>query len=181
MIITISGLPGSGKSTVGKMIAKQLGYEYFSMGDLRGHMAMERGMTIDELNKLGEKESWTDLDADEEQKKMGQTKDNIVIEGRLSWHFIPHSFKIFLTVDIPEAAKRSLENRAERKDEKPVASMAEAEAAIRERLASDKKRYLQHYGLNYTDPKNYDLLIDTTHLPIEQVVQQVVDKIKARE
>ena len=36
MIITISGLPGSGKSTIGKMLAKKLGYKFYSMGDLRG-------------------------------------------------------------------------------------------------------------------------------------------------
>ena len=71
MIITISGVPGSGKSTAGKSVARKLGYEYVSMGDFRGKMAMERGLTIDELNKLGEKEDWTDRQADEYQRELG--------------------------------------------------------------------------------------------------------------
>jgi len=174
MIITISGTPGSGKSTVGKFLAKKLGYEYFSMGDLRGQMAIERGLTIAELNELGEKEDWTDKRADEIQAEMGKNKDHLVFEGRLSWHFIPSSFKIFLTVNTHIAAQRSLQNRAERKDEKQVMTVEEAEKSIMERMASDKKRYLQYYSLDYTDPTHYNLVIDTTNLTIEEVIGRIM-------
>ena len=51
MIITISGKPGAGKTTVGKAVAARLGLEFYSMGDLRGKMASDRGLTIDELSK----------------------------------------------------------------------------------------------------------------------------------
>ncbi|MEK7189485.1 MAG: (d)CMP kinase [Patescibacteria group bacterium] len=180
MIITISGVPGSGKSTVGKILAKKLGYEYFSMGDLRGAMAIEKGLTIDELNALGEKEDWTDKRADEIQTQMGKEKDNFIFEGRLSWHFIPHSFKIFFTVDPKTAAERTLKNRAERQDEKPIATLIEAEQAVLQRLASDKKRYLQYYNIDYTKPENYDLVIDTANLKIDEITQIILDKIKAK-
>ena len=59
MIITISGIPGSGKTTVGRMLAEKLGYKFYSIGDLRGKMAMERGMTIDQLNELGKTDGRT--------------------------------------------------------------------------------------------------------------------------
>ncbi len=91
MIITISGLPGSGKSTVGKILAKKLGYEFMSLGDLRGKIAIDRGITIDELNHLGEKEGWTDKEVDDYQREYGKTHDNLVVEGRLSFYFIPRS------------------------------------------------------------------------------------------
>lgn len=174
MIVTISGTPGSGKSTVGKLLAQELGYKYFSVGELRGQMAIERGMTIDQLNQLGEKEDWTDKKADEMQAELGKTKDNFVFEGRLSWHFIPNSFKVFLIVDTRVAAERSLQNRAERKDEKQVMTVEEAEKSVLERLASDKKRYLQYYDLDYTDPKHYDLVVDTTHLTIKEVIDRIM-------
>lgn len=180
MVITLSGVPGSGKSTVGKLVAQKLGYEYFSMGNLRGKMAIDKGLTIDELNRLGEKEDWTDRQADDYQKELGKTKDNLVVEGRLSWHFIPQSFKVFLTVDINEAARRTLQNPEERPDEKKITSLAEAKKVAEERLASDKKRYLQYYGLDYTDPKNYDLVIDTTNTPAEEIARQIIDKFSIK-
>lgn len=181
MIITISGLPGSGKSTVGKMLAKKLGYEYFSVGDLRGQMALKHGLTLDELNKLGETEDWTDREADATQAEMGRTKDNIIFEGRMSWHAIPHSFKIFLTVDMAEAAKRVWHSLDNRPDEKKPASLAKTQHLLAERLASDKKRYLQYYGVDYTDPKNFDLVIDTTSTVQEKVTQLILDKIQSKE
>lgn len=177
MIITISGLPGSGKSTVGKMIAKRLGYQYISMGDFRGNMALERGLTINELNKLGENEDWTDKLADEYQIKIGQTEDNLIMEGRMSWYFIPKSFKVFITVGPKEAAKRIMQNRKERKDEKPIRTLKEAEKALLERLKSDKKRYFKYYKTDYTDPKNFNLVIDSTHISAATVAKQILDKI----
>jgi len=178
MIITISGLPGSGKSTVGKMIAKRLGYRYVSMGDFRGKMALQKGLTINELNKLGENEDWTDKLADEYQTKIGQTEDNLVVEGRLSWHFIPKSFKIFVTVNTQEAAKRTLQNKEDRPDEKPAASLAEAEKNLLKRLESDKKRYFKYYGIDYTDPQHYNLVIDSTLIPAEAVAEKILDHIQ---
>ena len=79
MIITISGKPGSGKSTIAKIIAKKLKYDFFSAGDYRGEMAIKKGMTIDQLNKLGEKEDWTDKQVDDELKRISKKKDNIVV------------------------------------------------------------------------------------------------------
>lgn len=168
MIITISGLPGSGKSTIGKRLAKQLGYRFYSMGDLRGKMAMERNMSIDQLNKLGESEEWTDQEVDEYQKKLGQTEDNFVIDGRLSWHFIPQSFKVFLTVNVEEGARRIF--KRQRPDESPVKSVEEMAAQIRARIASDNTRYQKWYGVQFDDPKNYNITIDTTAISPKQVV-----------
>ncbi|MBU1035023.1 cytidylate kinase family protein [Patescibacteria group bacterium] len=168
MIITISGVPGSGKTTVAKILAERLGMKFYSMGDLRGKMATERGLTIDELNKLGETEAFTDNDVDTYQTKLGQTEDNFVIEGRLSWHFIPHSFKIFLECDEKEAARRIFLSKghssADRKDEPLYATIEEAAEVIRQRITSDNLRYNKYYGVRYQDKKNYDLIIDTTNL-----------------
>ena len=55
MKITLSGKAGSGKTTLAKRLAKKLDYKQYSIGDLRGKMDQERGLTIDELNKIGEK------------------------------------------------------------------------------------------------------------------------------
>ena len=44
MIITISGKAGSGKSTVGRIVAQELNYEHYSMGDLQRLYAKEKGI-----------------------------------------------------------------------------------------------------------------------------------------
>ncbi len=166
MIITISGVPGSGKTSVAKIIAKRLGMNFYSMGGLRGKMALERGITIDELNKIGETDKTTDASVDDYQRELGIKEDNFVIEGRLSWHFIPHSVKIFLSCDPKEAARRIFSARQKssegRGDEPLYASAEDAEKEIKKRTASDVLRYEKYYGVDYRDPSHYDMAIDTT-------------------
>lgn len=175
MKITISGYPGAGKTTVGKLLADRLGYKFYSVGDLRGKMAMERGMTIDELNKVGEKEFWTDDMADQWQKKIGQAEDNFVIEGRLSFYFIPDSVKIFLTIDASVAAERVFTNQ--RPDEKPASSVAEMEQLIGKRLEADRKRYKEYYGIDPSAKENFDIFLDTTNKSIDEVVDEIQNYI----
>ncbi len=172
MIITISGLPGSGKSTIADMLAKKLGYKRYSMGDLRGKMAMERGLTIDELNKLGEKEDWTDREVDEYQTKLGKDEDNFVIDGRISFHFIPQSFKIFLDVEIHEAARRVFENQ--RPDEARAKSVEELVKRMQARAAHDDLRYKKYYGITFQDKSKFDLVIDTTNLTPEAILDRIM-------
>src|SRR3990172_5595272 len=135
MIITISGFPGSGKSTVGKLLAQQLGFQFVSMGDLRGALVMSKGLTIDQLNQIGEKEDWTDTEIDKKLKKLAR-KDKMIIDSGTAFHFIPKSFKIFLTVDPMIGAKRVFQHG--RRDEK-YSSLGETIRALDERMQSDAK------------------------------------------
>ena len=176
MIITISGLPGAGKSVVAKAVAKKLGLKHYSVGDLRGKMAIERGMTLDEFNKLGETEAFTDKDADEYQKKLGETEDDFVIDGRLSFHFIPKSIKIFLKVEPETGAKRIFNDQ--RQDEQKYKTVQDLIKANNERTESDKKRYRKYYDLDPFKDEHYDLVLDTTELAQEQVVEKVVEFVE---
>jgi predicted cytidylate kinase len=181
MIITLSGLPGAGKSTLKNLLAEKLGLKKYSMGDLRGKMAQERGMTIDEFNKLGETEAFTDKEADEYQKKLGETEDNFVIDGRLSWHFIPRSLKVFLEVDTRAAAERIFADRkanATRNDEPEYQTVEEVEKAITDRLKSDQSRYQKWYGIDFLNKANYDLVIDTTRIPASETQGKVLDAVQ---
>ena len=165
MIITISGMPGSGKTTTARLLSEKLGYKYYSMGDLRGKMAMEQGLTIDELNEKAKKDSSSHTAVDEYQKKLGETEDNFIIDGWLSWHFIPKSFKVFMTVDTHEAARRIYESKKKednRGDEPEYKSADEAEKTIRHRVEVTKKQFQELYGVDFTDQANYDAVIDTT-------------------
>ena len=169
MIIAIAGVPGSGKTSVSRILADHFGWPCYSIGELRGKMAQERGMTLNEFNALGEKESFTDTEVDDYQKHLGETEDNFVVEGRLTWHFIPHAFKVLLTCDPHEAATRIFSARHDpkekRDDEILYDCIEQTERITEERMASDERRYQKYYGVNYLDPSHYDLVVDTTSLP----------------
>jgi len=178
MIITINGMPGAGKGTAAKYLAKKLGLKYYSMGDMRGEIAKEKGLTIAQLNKLGEKERWTDKLVDDFQKKL-QNKDNLILDGRLSWHFIPNSIKILFLVNLKEGSKRIFQT--ERKDEK-YKNLKDALKAVKERINSDMKRYKKYYGIkNIYGLNKYDIVIDTSYFTIGQMCKKVLKAVKAFE
>ncbi|OGC81912.1 MAG: hypothetical protein A2788_02150 [Candidatus Abawacabacteria bacterium RIFCSPHIGHO2_01_FULL_46_8] len=177
MIISISGTPGSGKTTVADILAKDLGYASYYMGGLRRQLAKEKGMTIDELNKLGEQEAFTDKDIDEYQRKLGKEQDNFIIQGRTSFYFIPHSFKVFLDVDADEGARRVYQQFkagewSVRNEDEPQ-SLAAAKQHLAARCASDTKRYLKYYGFDCYAKKHYDLVIDTTKKTPAAIVAEI--------
>lgn len=177
MIISISGDPGSGKSTVAKIISAKLSLNHYSMGDLRGKMAVDRNLTIDELNRLGENDSFTDTEVDEYQRELGKKEDNFIVDGRLSFYFIPHSFKVYLTVDAVVAGERIFK-APKRPDEKNYANVADVVNTTKARVESDKKRYMKYYKIDYTDKLQYDLVIDTTKLSPEEVAKNIIAVIE---
>lgn len=177
MIITISGLPGSGKTTVGKLLAKKLGFRFYSIGDLRGKMATDRGLTIERLNEIGMKEDWTDKEADEYQKELDEKENNFVIESRLGFHFIPKSLKVFLEVDIKTATQRIFKHQ--RPDEERKETPEELEESMKRRIENDKTRYKKYYGIeDFMDRSHYDHVVDTTNLTIDRVVGKIIEIVK---
>ncbi|HII14805.1 MAG TPA: AAA family ATPase [Nanoarchaeota archaeon] len=173
MQISICGTPGSGKSTVAKILAKKLGYKYYSVGGLRRQMAEKKGLTILEFNQLKED---TDTEFDSRQKQIGEKEDNFVIEGRLSFHFVPKSIKLFFKTDMEKAAERVF--RDQRDSEKRYSSVVEAMKEMQERMDNDKKRYMQRYGLDPYREMQFDYVIDTTSLTIEEVADKAMKIIR---
>lgn len=175
MKITISGQAGSGKSTVAKELAERLGYEYHSVGKMMRDMAKEKGMTILELQKTAEKGREIDEELDERQEMLGKEKEDFVLDSRLGFHFVPDSFKVFLKVDIEEAARRI---QGHGRSEERYKDMEEAISEIKERMESEKKRYKEYYGIEFPDQDKFDLVIDTTDKGVEWVVERVVEAIE---
>ena len=51
MILAISGLHGTGKSTIGRNVAETLGLTYFLAGDAFRELAKIKGMSLEDFSK----------------------------------------------------------------------------------------------------------------------------------
>jgi len=176
MIITIAGKPGSGKSTVAKSIVKRLNLKHYSTGDFMRDMAVEKGISLLELSELAEKDRSIDTSLDNRQMQLGKNENNFLIDARLGWHFIPNSIKIFLDVNLDVAAQRIFNDL--RIDEKENRTLEDTKKAILRRIKSERIRYKIYYNLDCSDLNNYDLVVDTTNLSIEEVVDRIVKFVK---
>ena len=175
MIITISGKAGSGKSTIAKNLAKNLKLKHYSIGDIMRELAKEKKISLIKLSKLAEKDSSIDLELYKKQIDL-RDKDNFVIDGRLTAHFIPFAdLKIFLDCNDKIRAGRILED--ERKDEKSK-NAQQLIKKIKQREQSERKRYSELYNVDYYDKKLYDIIIDTTDLSIDEVMEEITRSLK---
>ena len=175
-IITIAGKPGSGKSTTSKSIAASLGYKHFSSGDLFRAIGKERGIDVYQTNVAAETEKEIDYQVDEKLRELGSYENELVIDSRTAWHWMPQSFKVYLDLDLEIAAKRILSHmdperlKAEDIPEKP----SEYAVRLQDRLDSETKRYMSLYEINPYDADNYDLVIDTQQYKLDEVVENVI-------
>ena len=178
MIITISGTAGSGKSTVANVLAKKLGLKRYSLGDLQRALAKKKGISLHELGELEKKDPTLDKKLDAMQKKLGTTENDFIIDGRLSFHFIPHSLKIFVNADHTLRAKRIMKdvNKGMRKEEQAL-SIKEMKTLMDQRQEQEIYRFTKYYNVNPYDMKNYDFVFDSTKLNPETMAQEVMDFI----
>jgi CMP/dCMP kinase len=182
MIITFAGAIGSGKSTIAEMLSKKLNMPRYYMGNIMREIAKQRQMPFSELMELNKTDPSVDHDVDDYQMRLGKTQDNFIIEGRTSWYFIPNSLKIFLDVDEKESARRiynGQESKTRHNETSMITSLAEMTESIKRRKQSEVERYEKYYGIDVYDYKNYDLVLDTTNLTIDDVFFKVYEFVKS--
>ncbi|MFA6273856.1 MAG: (d)CMP kinase [Candidatus Paceibacterota bacterium] len=179
-IITIAGSPGSGKSSAADGVAKELGFQRFSSGNLFRKIGLELGISVNELSKRAETDPEIDRRTDEEVKKIGKL-NKVVLDSRLGFHWIPESFKVYLDLS-PEIAKErilnDLKTNKSRKASEDYSSPEEIYEKINQRLESEKKRYAELYDITHTDKNQYDLVIDTDKNNLEQVIKTIIQEYK---
>ena len=182
-IITIGGRPGSGKSTAAKAVAKELGFMHFSSGDLFRAVSREHGQDLLESNLAAEKAdgiSQIDQLVDERLREIGKHEDEIVIDSRMAWHWMPNSFQVFLNLDIETAAERFLAAMTpERIAVEHIPSDPHEYAQnLQGRLDSETRRYKKMYDVDPYNIDNYDLVINTKTTSPEEVAKLVIERFE---
>lgn len=168
----------SGKWTVSKLLAKELGYQIVSIGDMKRKLAAEMWINIIEFNKMWddpEKSAEFDLKYEEYQKSL-KLSDDIILDSRLGFYAQPHAFKILLDVDEEVAWERIF--KAERDTDKH-ATKKHAINEVKERNSGDEARYQKLYNVDLWNHNNYNLVIDTSERTPEEVLQIILDEFKA--
>ncbi len=176
MIITLSGSPGSGKSSVAKVLAKKLGCRHLSAGGMQRLMGKERGMSIHQWDRYVELHPKIDNMIEQRLLREAKKARNAVMDWRLGFHFLPKCPKIFLYVKPSIGAKRIF--NAHRSSEAENATLQKTKAKMLERDSKLIRRMKKVYGVNYSDQRNYDFVIDTSSLTIEETSAKVFAYLK---
>ncbi len=176
MKITISGPIGSGKSTVGKILARRLGYEFFSGGYFFRLQAKKMGMSVEEFNLYAESHPEIDRNQDDMIVDFLSSHDNVVVESRLAGWMCHirgiNAFKVFLTASFDTRLGRISRREGERED---------LESLLRTREDSEQKRYLELYSIDYGTTDIYDLVINSDSLSANRVAEQIYEASGIRE
>ena len=174
MLISITGKLGSGKSTICNLLKDRYGFEIYSTGAFQREVAREMGITTLELNKRLREDPSLDYVIDDAVKKLSieRAQDKLIFDSRMAWHFAEKSFKIFLTIDPREAARRVMLNQ--RGSEEFYADENEACEKLIERSQVEQARFMQIYGVDYYDFNNFDLIVDTTARTPDQIIDIIV-------
>ncbi|HPT20286.1 MAG TPA: cytidylate kinase family protein [Methanothrix sp.] len=152
MIITISGAPGTGTSTLSRLLSSELSLRYVNSGDLFRKIASERNISVKEMNRLAEKGPEIDYLIDDAQKALAKEGGGI-FEGRLSGHLLPADLRVCLKTD--------LRKRAERISKREAKLIEDAMSETRQREESEARRYKMYYNIEISDLSVYDLVLDT--------------------
>ncbi len=155
MLLTISGLPGSGTTTVSRLLAERHGLDMVSAGEVFRSLAQEYGMSLSEFGALAESDDSIDHQIDERQKEIAHTRDNMILEGRLAGHMAPqHALRIWV--------KAPVEIRVGRIAVRESGPFEQKLEETKEREASEALRYRSIYGIDIDDLSVYDLVIDSS-------------------
>jgi CMP/dCMP kinase len=169
LLVTISGLPGSGTSTVASRVARALGLERLDGGTAFRAMAAERGLTISAFSELAESDPSIDLELDQRLAARAREGD-IVLESRLAGWIARNedlpALMVWIDCDDDERARRV----AARERTSP----ADALTANVRREGSERQRYRAYYGIDFTDRSIYDLVLDSTTAEPDALTSAIV-------
>ncbi|MHC1625317.1 MAG: (d)CMP kinase [Methermicoccaceae archaeon] len=152
MRVAIGGLPGSGTTTLSEIVAKALGTEVYSSGELFRSLAKEMDMELSEFGKLCESDESIDKELDKRMQEVSK-RSNGVFDGRLVGYFAEAELKVWL--------QASDEVRAKRIAKREGIPMEKALKQMIEREKSERVRYLSYYGIDISDTSPYDMVLSS--------------------
>jgi predicted cytidylate kinase len=176
MRVTLNGTLGSGKSTVGRELARRLGVRYISTGQIFRELGHISNPDVLQTNLEAESNSALDEAVDNKVRALNETQPDFVIDSRMAWHFIENALHVFLSVAPATAAQRVIQDRSRLNEQ--YASVEAALDALRARRNSELRRYKRLYGVDIENPANYDLSVLTDDAHVSDVVDVIMRRVE---
>lgn len=180
-IITLSGKPGSGKSSTSDKVAELLSYTRYSSGDFVRKYVRAHDMTLADFNARAATDHSLDEAIDEELRKL-RNENDVIIDSRLGFYWIPESFKVYLDLDMDVATARiykdAIENAGRGVGAGAATSLAEASKQVQSRLNAETRRFKRMYGVDPYESSNFDLVINTARHSPQTVALTIFDHYK---
>ncbi len=175
MLISITGRLGSGKSTICNIMKERYGFKIFSTGAIQREYARKLGITTLELNQRMDENPNLDKDIDDSVTRMSieHKGEDLIFDSRMAWHFAKDTFKIFLTIEPMEAARRVINNP--RGAEESYTDINDACDKLVERSRVERERFVEIYGVDYYDYNNFNIVVDTTSKTPDEIVALIME------
>jgi len=169
MIITISGLTGSGKNTLGEAIAQELNLRVVcpTFKDL----AKKEGISLMEFQKKAMKDKNIDKKFDtmlKDQAKHG----NCVVTTWLGAWMVKSDLRIYVF--------SPLELRAMRVAKRDGISVTQAKKHIIARDNNNRKRYMKVYGIDIDGMDTFDVCLNNSKFTKQQLLDIALEIIKIK-
>jgi cytidylate kinase len=183
IVLCISGMAGTGKSTLSKKIAQNYNLKCYSGGDALKELAKEAGYTISDQGwwespvglsflKIRVNDPKFDREVDNKLLSYAQQGNVLLDSWTMPW-LLKDGFKIWLMA--------SIDKRAARVAERDQISIPEAYKVLEEKEAQTKAIYKKLYGFNLgEDYSPFNFVLDTDNLNADEVFSvlcRVIDNV----
>ncbi len=166
IIVAISGLHGTGKSTYAYAIAKEFNLRVVSAGELFRKLAEEKGISVEELSRISGMDSTIDFQIDERTRSEAES-GAVIVEGRLAGWMTKDESHIKILLTAPNQV------RFQRIAERENLSLEEAKRITLFREDQERKRFKNYYSIDLDDDSIYDLIINTNKLPLNSCIKVI--------
>jgi cytidylate kinase len=182
-VICISGMAGTGKSTLSKKLAERYNLRYFSGGDVLKDLAKHEGYDVsirgwwespEGLKFLNERINDPKFDklVDDKLLEYAQQGNVLLDSWTMPW-LLKEGFKIWLAA--------SFEKRAARVAIRDGMTESQARKVLKEKETRTKAIYRELYGFGLgEDFKPFDFILDTDNLSANEVFEvlcKVIDNV----